>query len=231
MRSTRLVTGGLLVIVPLVFTLGFTGLQASFDYPAILRQPAGEVLARFAVAGPELRFYWYAMFAAALALIPAAIGFAVLTWRTNDFAAALAGGFGVLAGLVQALGLLRWVILVPQLATAYVAPGATDLDHALAASTFDAANAYLGMGVGEHLGYLFTALFTISVARVIAPRWPIMAWAGVVAAIGVVVGMGEPFGVPMAATINAIAFTAWSLWALVLGGLLLWRREAFASPA
>ena len=33
MRSTRLVTGGLLVIVPLVFTLGFTGLQATSGNP------------------------------------------------------------------------------------------------------------------------------------------------------------------------------------------------------
>ena len=98
-----------------------------------------------------------------------------------------------------------------------------DLDKALAASAFDTANAYLGVGVGEHMGYLFTALFTVMVALLVVRRWPVMAWLGAVAAIGVAFGMLEPFGVPLAATINAIAFTGWSVWALVLGVLILWR--------
>lgn len=223
MTANRIVTGVLLIAVPLVFTAGFTGLQMTFDYPDILRHPAGEVLARFAEGGTALRLYWYAMFAAALGLIPAAVGLAALTWRDDAYAAALGGAFGAIAGLVQALGLLRWVMLVPMLAAAYTADGATELQQALAASTFDAANAYLGMGVGEHLGYLFTALWTVAVAIAVAPRWRLMAWTGVALALGVAFGMLEPFGVAMAATVNALAFTAWSLWALVLGVLVLWR--------
>ena len=43
--------GALLVAVPLIFTAGFTGLQMTFDYPDILRHPAGEVLTRFAGSG------------------------------------------------------------------------------------------------------------------------------------------------------------------------------------
>ncbi len=229
MTNTRLVTGGLLVAVPLIFTAGFTGLQMSFDYPGILRHPAGEVLTRFAAGGVDLHLYWYAMFVAALALIPVAIGFAVLNWKDAPFAAALAGSFGTVAGLVQALGLLRWSVLVPGLAATYTAPGATDLDKALAASAFDTANAYLGVGVGEHMGYLFTALFTVMVALVVVKRWPVMAWLGAVAAIGVAFGMLEPFGVPMAATVNAIAFTGWSVWALVLGVLILWRGRTMGA--
>ena len=230
MTNTRLVTGGLLVAVPLIFTAGFTGLQMSFDYPGILRHPAGEVLTRFAAGGVDLHLYWYAMFVAALALIPVAIGFAVLNWKDAPFAAALAGSFGAVAGLVQALGLLRWSVLVPSLAATYTAPGATDLDKAFAASAFDTANAYLGVGVGEHMGYLFTALFTVMVALVVVKRWPVMAWLGAVAAIGVAFGMLEPFGVPMAATVNAIAFTGWSVWALVLGVLILWRGRTMGAP-
>lgn len=223
MTNARLVTGGLLVAVPLIFTAGFTGLQMTFDYPGILRHPAGEVLTRFASGGSDLHAYWYLMFIAGVLLIPTAIGFAVLNWKDVPFAAALAGGFGAIAGLVQAMGLLRWTVLVPSLAATYTAPGATDLDKALAASAFDSANAYLGVGVGEHMGYLFTALFTVMVALIVVKRWPVMAWLGAVGAVGVAFGMLEPFGVPLGATINAIAFTGWSVWALVLGVLILWR--------
>jgi hypothetical protein len=223
MSNPRLITGGLLVAVPLVLVAGFTGLQMTFDYPDILRRPAGEVLTRFAAGGADLHFYWYAMFIAALALIPAAVGFGVMNFRESPFYASLAGAFGVLAGLVQGLGLLRWTVLVPGLASAYTAPGATDLDKALATSAFDTANAYLGMGVGEHMGYLLTALFTFAVAATVIKRWPVMAWTGVVLAVGIAFGMLELSGVPMAATVNAIAYMGWSLWAVILGVLIVWR--------
>ena len=97
MTNPRLVTGGLLIAVPLVLVAGFTGLQMSFDYPAILRRPAGEVLTRYAAGGADMHLYWYAMFLAAVALIPAAIGFAMLNFKQSPFAAMLAGGFGSLA--------------------------------------------------------------------------------------------------------------------------------------
>src|SRR6218665_332035 len=160
MTSTRALTGVLMIAVPLVFTAGFTGLQMTFDYPDILRHPASEVLTRFAAAGLELHLFWYAMMAAALAFIPAAIVIAKHFWKTAPLAAALSAGFGVVAGLVQALGLLRWVILAPGLAASYTAPGATETQKEMAMALFDFANRYLGMGVGEHLGYLFTALWT-----------------------------------------------------------------------
>ncbi len=221
--TTRQLTGGLLVAIPLIFTAGFTGLQMTFDYPGILRHPAGEVLERFAAGGADLHAYWYALFVAAILLVPAAIGWAVMNWKHSPLEAALAGSFGALAGLVQAMGLLRWTVLVPSLATAYTAPGATDLDKALAAQSFDTANLYLGMGVGEHMGYLFTALFTVMLALAIVKRWNVMAWLGLVLAAGIAAGLLEPFGVPMAAMINTLSFTAWSVWALVVGVLVLWR--------
>ena len=231
MTNTRLITGGLLVAVPLVLVAGFTGLQMTFEYPDILRHPAGEVLTRFAAGGADLHLYWYAMFIAAIGFIPASIGLAVMDWKENPFAAALVGGFGVVAGLVQALGLLRWTVLVPMLAANYTAAGATDLDKALAGSAFDTANAYLGMGVGEHLGYLMTALLTVAIAVTIARQWRVMAWVGVLLAIGVAAGMLEVFGVPGVSAINAIAFMGWAVWAVVLGVLYLRGERSVAAGA
>lgn len=223
-------TGILLIAVPLVFTAGFTGLQMTFEYPDILRQPASEVLTRFAAAGADLHLYWYAMMTAALAMIPATIGLGLQLWERDRHLAALSIGAGVLAGLVQALGLLRWVILVPGLAASYVAPGATETEQQTAAAVFDATNRYLGMGVGEHFGYLFTAGWTLVIAALIVRQHRYIAAAGAVIALGVVAGMVEPFGVPMAGTINSISYTLWAVWTLVLGIVVLRGEPRQALP-
>ena len=221
MTNTVRTTGILLIVVPLVFTAGFTGLQVSFDYPDILRHPAGEVLSRFAAAGGDLHLYWYAMMVAALAMIPAAIGLGLSLWQRDRHLAALSIGAGVLAGLVQALGLVRWVMLVPGLAASYTAPDATEAQQQLAVTLFDAANRYLGMGVGEHLGYLFTAAWTVLIAALIVRQHRNIAAAGALIALGVLAGMAEPFGAPLAGAINAISYTLWAVWTLVLGAVVL----------
>lgn len=221
MTSARHVAGALLVAVPLVFTAGFTGLQMTFDYPDILRQPAGEVLMRFAHAGVDLHVYWYAMMAAALGMIPATLATGLMLWKRDNLLAGLSIAFGVLAGLVQALGLIRWVMLTPVLAADYAAPGASAAGQAIAAALFDATNAYLGMGVGEHLGYLFTGVWTLLVAALVLTDRRFLAASGALLSFAVMAGMLEPFGVPFAADINAIGFSLWALWALILGVMLL----------
>jgi hypothetical protein len=229
MTNPRIATGALLIAVPVVFTAGFTGLQMGFEYPAILRHPADEVLTKFAAVSSAVHLSWYAMMAAAIGLIPAAVALGIYYWRRDNLLAALTATFGVLAGLVQALGLLRWVILIPSVAANFVAPGATDVDHAIAAAQFDFANHYLGAGVGEHLGYLFTGLFTLALAGLIWDRHRYLAPIAVLIAVGVLVGMAEPFGVPMAGTINSLSFTLWALWTLIFGIVVL--RDGPAATA
>jgi len=103
MTSARPLAGALLIIAPLVFTAGFTGLQMTFGYPDILRQPGGDVLTRFAAAGVDLHIYWYAMMAAALGLIPVSVMTALHFWKRDPVLAGLSAALGALAGLVQAL--------------------------------------------------------------------------------------------------------------------------------
>lgn len=230
MSMTTRTAGILLIAVPLIFTAGFTGLQMTFEYPGILRQPAGEVLTRFAAGGVSLHLFWYAMMAAALLMIGAAIALGLLFWKRDNLLAALSIGAGVLAGLVQALGLLRWVMLVPSLANMYVATGATDIEKRMVIMLFDATNRYLGMGVGEHFGYFFTAIWTALVAALVFKTNRLLAISGGVIAVGVLLGMLEPFGVPMTGMINSISYTFWALWALVLGIVVL-RSTRQTGPA
>ena len=221
MTSPRFVAGSLLAIVPVVFMAGFTGLQVTFGYPDILRRPAGEVLTRFAEGGADLHLYWYAMFASALALIAGSIAMGISLWERDRLIAGLSIGFGALAGLVQGLGLLRWVILVPMLAGHYTDPAATDIDRVVTTGLFDFANQYLGAGVGEHVGYMFTAVWTALIATLLMRDHRVIALSGYAIGLGIAFGLLEPFGVALAGPVVAIAFSLWAVWTLAVGIMTL----------
>ena len=78
-------------------------------------------------------------------------------------ALSVATAFGIVAGLVQTLGFLRWPFLVPHLAQAYLAPDASEAQRAAAAIVFEPFHRYAGMAVGEHLEYLSTSVWTFLV--------------------------------------------------------------------
>jgi len=211
-------TGVLLIVVPVLFTLCYALLGTAFSYPAILRQPAAAVLDRFAAGGTPLVLLWWAFAMCAVAFIPIAIGVAALI---PGSLAAASSVLGVLAALVQALGLLRWPFLVPFLARErHRAPEVVDL-------VFDATNRYLGVAIGEHLGYLLTGSWTIVVSIAMVPSAPIaFVVAGFVVGASLLfgalefVGPRERDGWHLAGTVVAVGYTAWALW-LVVGGVLL----------
>jgi hypothetical protein len=214
MTTLQRMTGLAMIAVPVVFMAAFTGLQMSCNYPDILREPAAEILAGFTAGGPTLLANWYVFMLAALAFIPVGVLSGLWLWPRHPTAAAFATTFGILAGLVQGLGLMRWVILVPSLAS-------SSADTATVQAVFEAFHLYVGAGIGEHFGYLFTALWTISVAVALMARHRLVALVGIVLAIGITVGMGEPFGLAAAGAINAISYTAWAVWLVVLGIVVL----------
>ena len=103
--------GVLLIVAPLWFNIMFALLGKRFDYPAILRRPAEDILARFRAGGGSLILLWWAFMLSGLILIAAVVllGQSLGFWGIVPLAVTI----GVLAGLVQMLGLLRWVYLVP----------------------------------------------------------------------------------------------------------------------
>lgn len=219
MTTLQRSTGLAMIAVPVVFMAAFTGLQMSFNYPDILREPAADILAGFTAGGPALLANWYVFMLSALAFIPVGVLSGLWLWPRHQTAAAFAATFGILAGLVQGLGLLRWVVLVPSLASSTGDAGTTQ-------AVFDAFHLYAGAGIGEHFGYLFTALWTVSVAIALMGQYRVISWVGIALAVGIAVGMAEPFGFAAAGAINAIAYTAWAVWLVVLGVLVLRQRDA-----
>jgi hypothetical protein len=131
------------------------------------------------------------------------------------------------------VGLVRWPFAVPELARRYVAaPDGPEGDatRRTVEVVFATLHRLLGVGVGEHLGYLFTGLWTLLVAASILSTAVLPGWLGVVGLlIGVAllvgtlefVGPNERDGWALAGTIVPIAYVAWSVWLIALGVFLL----------
>jgi len=228
----RQMTGVIAIIVPVVFNVAFFELGRAFDYPSILRRPSDEILRRFAAGGPGLLLRWHLLLLSALAMLPIAVLFAVvldagpaLTWMSLVV--------GAVAALVQAIGLARWPFAVPELARRYVAAGDGREGEATRRSvevTFAVLHRYLGVGIGEHLGYLATGAWTLIVSASILgggtlPAW--LAFAGALIGLALLlgtlefVGPNEPDGWAPADTIVPIAYIAWSIWLILIGVFLI----------
>jgi hypothetical protein len=232
--TVELLTAALLIAVPVAFNLAFIELGRAFDYPSILRQPPDAILRRFQLGGSGLILRWQALVICALALLPVV----VLVPIALEAPAALTLGsavVGVAASLVQTLGLIRWPFAVPELARRYVGapdgpPG--DATRQTVEVVFATIHRLLGVGIGEHLGYLLTGGWTLLIAWSIVTTSVLPAWLGLLGLpiglalmIGALefVGPNEKDGWAIAETIVPIAYIAWSIWLIVLGiGLLIW---------
>jgi hypothetical protein len=227
----RVLTGWLLILVPVVFNVAFFELGRAFEYPAILRREPDEILRRFAAGGSGLLLRWHLLFVSALAMLPLAVLLAVVL-DAGPVLTPLSMVVGTVAALVQGVGLGRWLFAVPELARRYVAaagPEAPATRQSIEIA-FAVLHRYLGIGIGEHLGYLATGLWTIFVAGSILqgsilPGW--LAILGVVTGIALLVGTlefvgpNERDGWALAGTIVPVAYIAWSIWLIVLGLMLL----------
>jgi len=226
--NVEVVAGVVLIVAPIWFNTNFALLGQRFDYPDILRRPTPEILDRFRAGGSGLILLWWTFMLSGVLLIVAAVllgqvlglGGVVLVATT----------FGVLAGLVQMLGLLRWVYVVPALARAYADPTLGAEQREVSAAVFRALHQYLGVGVGEHLGYLFTGIWSVLIGvgvvqGAVLPSW--LGWPGIVIGVGLVVGSAEFLGPneergwKLAGAAIPVLYVAWSLWLLTMGIALI----------
>ena|SRR3990172_7808261 len=134
-----------------------------------------------------------------------------------------------MAGVVQVPGCIRWPFLIPYPTRVYFDPASSESTRASAALMFQAFNQYSGVAVGGHLGYLFTALWTIFPGFTIlkSPSFrPWLAWTGITFAIGILFGRLEPAGIAWAGMVNFIAYTLWAFWLIALGIAVLRIRNS-----
>ena len=143
---------------------------------------------------------------------------------------AVATPIGVLAAAVQFLGLVRWPFLVPYLARASADAEASPARREAVDVIFRSFNRYLGVAVGEHLGYGLTGAWTTLSGVALTQTTEVPGWLGVLGiVIGPVlmlcslefVGVHEPSGWKLAERVTPGAYIAWSLWLVATGVALL----------
>lgn len=215
----------------LVFLAAATGpyiwLIEHFGYDDILREPASTVLQRFHQGGTPLVLAWFAFAMSALLFIAVVRAFNALFdahWVHDRGTAVL----GIGSAVAQAIGLLRWVLVVPGLAATYADPASTPAARDAVIVVFGAVHRYGGMVLGEMIGQLllagWTALVSVQLYRsAIVPRW--LAAAGLLTIPLWLLGQTELLhtvvpGVP-AIEVIPIAFMGWEAWLAALAVTLL----------
>ena len=220
-------TGVLLVLGSFGVFIPYTILAIIFDYPAILRLDAGEILTRFHAGGNALIAVWWAFALLGLPLLVACLQLARLfpahqRWFTT---------VGTIGLVVQLVGLLRWPLVVPVLAKYYLTGDAATQQASRV--VFTAFHQFGGVLLGEHVGQLFTIAWTAALAQASYQRQMIgqglRAWGWVASFIyllaqselvaTVVPGFPE---VPLAGFVGSTLWLAW----LMAVGMVLWRRSS-----
>ncbi|MBU6393652.1 MAG: DUF4386 family protein [Sphingomonadales bacterium] len=222
----RLLGGSAAIALGIGFNIPYAVLAAIFEYPQILHRPADEILTRFAAGGAPLIIAWYGFMLAALALVPVATALAITPGRLRTMPALALGAAlsGALAGLAQAIGLARWVFVVPILA---LEPGSSAGQAHLALL-----NAYGGVAVGENLGQLLTALFVGQMAEIQRQEEARRTAAlGAATAMCIAIGTGEGPAIVLGiggqsfGAMTIAGFAALSLWLLATGWLAIRHRS------
>ena len=232
-RSNHRATAILLFAQVAIIISVYFVLQAAFSFPDILRESAVDRFTLFASKESIIvPTYWiYAM----TGLLQ--VAFSVMLWRVSrvrDTALGqLAVVFGILAGVFQVMGFIRWVLVIPVLAAALKAGTPAD-SIALIESVL---NAYGGMAIGEHLGFMAQATWCVLLGLSLLNSDVFdhkLAWAGVgIGALTYLVAI-EPLGHAFSALAPLIVGVngAFLIWLFVLGvSLLRTEPEVGRGPA
>ncbi len=228
--DVRRSAGLLLLIEALLLFAPMAILGSAINWPASLSEPASVVLpAIFAEAGAvRLGYTIYLLYS--VLFWPLAYLTARVVAGGGELGPLLriAVGFAALSTLARCLGIIRWLVVMPALATMYVDPSLGVQTREMITVVYDALNLY-GGSIGEVLGVnLFAALWLVLVAVAILrstalPRW--LGLFGLVAAGMLFAAMIEMFGVDIGGLIT-VTTAGIQLWFLAAGVVLLRSERA-----
>jgi hypothetical protein len=221
--------GWLFIVGALLVNVPYALLIANFEYPDILRQPTGEILEKFSAGGSSLILTWLAfawagfLLIAAIMLLHSALGATRSPWLP------LATALGFTGGVVQMVGLLRWVFVVPVLAAIQVDPTASSGSREAAAVGFQLVHQYGGVVLGEHLGQLFSIGWMVLISALLLRHQLLGRWLGLLgyaAAAVYVCAQSELLatvipGFPVEPEAGLVGSLLWLIWMIVLGVQLL----------
>jgi hypothetical protein len=215
--GTRRLVAVLMVVAVVLANVAFLGLGSVFNYPDILQDSASKILSEFREDQGTIITLFVVLALSAALLAPIALFVGRLApnelgrWSIR---------VGIAAAVVQVIGLLRWPLIVPFLA---------DREST---ETFETVHTALGTVIGETLGYLLTATWTVlivyALAQHLARAW--FKYLGLLAAALIAVGVFVPLDVPGTDFANFVGYILWSVWLLIFA-VLIWRRSYDGEPA
>jgi hypothetical protein len=215
--------GWLLIIGAAGVLVPYTLLTISFDYPEILRKETSMILTRFHEGGSKLIGTWFWFALGGITLIPAytLIG---QNLESRSLLVRIATTFGVTGLIVQMIGLLRWTFVVPVLASSFV----NTTDQAIKASaviSFKTIHQFAGVLLGEHLGQLFTIIWTILISIVfdrlkLVPKW--ITWLAYISSAIYLLSQAELMAtviphLPLWDLAGFIGSSLWLIWLIIIG--------------
>ncbi len=227
--KSLLLTAGLLVLAEVLLQLlAFNGLAAVFEFPDVLRLPAAEVIPRFLAQESTIVTCYYLFLWSSLLYIPLSYWLAHALDQDQgrpSLASQLLIGTGIGTAILQVIGFVRWVFWMPYLAHQWQDNPAT---RPMTESLYELMNRYAGQSIGEHLGFILMAVWTVVLGYILShqtTKWGrALGFVGITLGLMIMVSTAENFGGPKApiyGLINLIANIGWSVWAVALGIYLM----------
>ncbi len=222
--------GGLFFIIGAVLVnIPYTLLIMNFAYPDILRAPAGQILTAFQAGGNSLIYTWLAFAWVGLPMLFGAILLKRILKKEKSILLETATIIGVIGFVVQLIGLLRWVFVVPVLARLYTDPATGAATKESVSALFMVIHQYGGVVLGEHIGQIFIIIWMSMISAIIyrSPmfiKW--VSWLGWVASTIYILAQTELFataipGVPVIGWAGLIGSLLWLVWIIVIGAYLI----------
>ena len=228
-KQFRQLTGLFFVIGAVLVNIPYTLLIINFDYPDILRAPVDQILTQFQAGGNALIYTWLAFAWVGLPMLFGAIMLKRILEKENSLFLETATTIGVIGFVLQVIGLLRWVFVVPVLARLYTDPTSDPATQASISAVFVAIHQYGGVVLGEHIGQFFTIAWMSIMSGIIYQskmfsKW--VAWLGWFASAVYLLAQTELFATaisnfPVVSWAGLLGSLLWLVWMIIVGVYLV----------
>ncbi|MDP1715221.1 MAG: DUF4386 domain-containing protein [Anaerolineales bacterium] len=232
-KQFRQLTGLFFILGAILINIPYTLLIINFDYPDILRFPVEEILTKFQAGGSTLIYTWLAFAWVGLPMLFGMIMLKRVLEKENSPFLETATTIGVIGAIVQVIGLLRWVFVVPIISRLYTDPSTASATKESLSALFMAVHQYGGVILGEHIGQIFTILWSTMISVIIYRsslfnKW--VAWLGWVASTIYLLAQTELFATvipdfPVLDWAGLYGSLLWLVWVIILGTHLVKYKE------
>ena len=199
----------------------YFGLVSYFEFPDILRTEQSYMLNKFIENQNVIVPFYYLFVLSQVTFIAIVLQFHSYYRKATSALLTVATGFGILAGLCQAIGFLRWPFLTPYLAGVITDPNSTIASKQAAEIVFKSFHQFAGVAVGENLFFVLEGIWGICFGLFLLITKSLnknLSLIPLAAGIGILIYSLEQFGgsFSILAPLNVIAHGAIVFWFIAL---------------